>query len=72
MHDHQVTTGSRTPLRCPFCEVYDHVGHDSGPCPSCGGFFSEGFLEALRRLTGLPDIFPASLVAAPADTVTRR
>ncbi len=69
MHDHSITTASHVPRRCPFCEVYEHIGHD---CPSCGGFFSEGFLEALRRLTDLPGISPASLVRAPADTATRR
>jgi hypothetical protein len=72
VHDDSMTTASRAPLWCPFCEVYEHIGHDSGHCPSCGGFFSEGFLEALRRLTELPDIFPPSLVGASADTVTQR
>jgi hypothetical protein len=69
VHPNPITTASHAPLRCPFCEVYEHIGHD---CPSCGGFFSEGFLEALRRLTDLPGISPASLVRAPADTATRR
>jgi hypothetical protein len=72
VHDNPVTTASHAPLRCPFCEVYEHIGHDSGHCPSCEGFFSEGFLQALRRLTELPEISLASLVGAPADTATWR
>jgi hypothetical protein len=64
-----ITTTSHASHRCPFCEVYEHIGRD---CPSCVGFFSEGFLEALRRLTELPDISPASLVVAPANKVARR
>ncbi len=67
MHDNSVTTAPHVSLRCPFCAVYEHTGHD---CPSCGGFFSEGFLEALRRLTELPDVSPA--LGALADTVTQR
>ncbi len=68
MHANSITTASHAPLRCPFCEVYEHIGRD---CPSCAGFFSEGFVEALRRLTELPDISPASLVGAPADSVAQ-
>jgi hypothetical protein len=65
VHDNSTATESHGPLRCPFCEVYEQAGHD---CPSCGGFFSEGFLKALRRMTELPAIFPPSLVGAPAAT----
>jgi hypothetical protein len=54
--------------KCLFCEVYEHAGHDSGHCPSCKGFFSEGFLRALRRMTRLPDALPASTFGASAAT----
>ena len=69
MHPNSIPTMSHAPLRCPFCEVYEHIGRD---CPTCAGFFSEGFLESLRRLTDLPDISPASLVRTPAETIARR
>jgi hypothetical protein len=68
VHDDSITTGSHAPLRCPFCEVYEHSGRNSGPCPSCSGFFSEGFLKALRHIAKLPGVFPESLVG----TATQR
>jgi hypothetical protein len=61
--DNSATTESNYPLRCLFCEVYEHAGHDSGHCPSC-----EGFLRALRRMTRLPDALPASTFGAPVAT----
>jgi hypothetical protein len=70
VHNDSITTGSHASLQCPFCEVYEHTCRDSGHYPTCGGFFSEGFLKALRRMTKLPDIFPPSLVGA--DTTTQR
>jgi hypothetical protein len=68
VHDNSATTESHYPLRCLFCGVYEHAGHDSGHCPSCEGFFSEGFLRALRRMTRLPDALPASTFGAPVAT----
>jgi hypothetical protein len=53
---------------CPFCEVYEHTGHDSPGCPFCSGFFSKGLLKALRQITELPDIISRQ----PASAATRR
>ncbi len=64
MHD-SITASSHSP-RCPFCEVGEHAGHDSARCLACEGFFSEGLLEALRRMTELPDII-ARRPAGAAD-----
>jgi hypothetical protein len=44
---------------CPFCEVYEHTGHNVC-CLYCRGFLSEGLLKALRRLPDLPGILPSS------------
>ena len=59
MHD-SIAASSYSP-RCPFCEVGEHSGHDSARCLACKGFFSEGLLEALRRMVespGSPRVLP--------------
>ncbi len=44
-------------LVCPICEVgYLYLSrHDSAYCRSCGGFLDGKMLEALRRITALPN-----------------
>jgi uncharacterized Zn finger protein (UPF0148 family) len=44
-------------LVCPICEVgYLHLsGHFTACCRSCGGFLDGKMMEALRRITALPD-----------------
>jgi hypothetical protein len=58
---------SSHPHRCPFCEVGEPAGRDSARCLACEGFFSEGLLEALRRMTELPDV----IVRRPAGATDR-
>jgi ribosomal protein L37AE/L43A len=44
-------------LVCPLCEV-DQLrpsGNDSAQCASCAGLVSGAMLEALRRISALPD-----------------
>ena len=65
MHD-SIATSPHSP-RCPFCEVGEHAGHDSARCLACDSFFSEGLLEALRRLTDLPD----TITRQPAGATDR-
>ena len=62
MHD-SITASSHS-HRCPFCEVDEHAGHDSSRCLYCGGFISEGLLEALGRMTELPAIITHQPAAA--------
>jgi hypothetical protein len=57
MKTHDSITAGPPSHRCPFCGVDEPSGHDySARCLFCGGFFSEGLLEALRRMSELPDI----------------
>ena len=44
-------------LVCPLCEVHNLETRDqsSAHCDSCRGIVSGTMLEALRRITGLPD-----------------
>jgi hypothetical protein len=63
---HDLITASSHSTRCPFCEAGEHAGHDSARCLACEGFFSEGLLEALHRMTELPAII-ARRPAGAAD-----
>ncbi len=65
MHD-PIAASSHSP-RCPFCEVGEHTDHHPARCLDCEGFFSEGLLEALHRMTGLADVF----VRRPAGATDR-
>jgi uncharacterized Zn finger protein (UPF0148 family) len=50
--------GSRSgSLVCPLCEVrtLDARGHGSARCDSCCGHLGGAMLEALRRITDLPE-----------------
>ena len=51
---------------CPFCEGGEHNDHPAR-CLDCEGFFSEGLLEALHRMTDLADVF----VRRPAGATDR-
>jgi hypothetical protein len=65
MHD-SITASSHS-TRCPFCEDGEHAGRDSARCIACEGFFSEGLLQALRRMSELP----ATIARRPAGAAER-
>ena len=51
------TAANPRPLLCPMCEVCElhSFGRDSARCESCQFVLGGGFLDALRRIAGLPE-----------------
>lgn len=59
--EESITAPRSHPLRCPFCEVYnhEHTSHtddNSARCLSWRGFLGEELFKALYKIPNLPDI----------------